>query len=334
MNDSSPPRVSPVPARSGSGPLAAWKGERPPAPAWFEAAVNTPHESRFVEVEGASIHYLRWGERHRPGLLLCHGNAAHANWWSFIAPFLAREYNVAALSFSGMGDSSWRESYSMETFAAEQMAVMEDAGMFAPAEPPVILAHSFGGFVTILAAALYGARLAGAVIADSPVNPPEPQSRGGPRRSVRPHKVYRTLKEALARFRLMPEQACENDFLLDYIARHSLRPMEGGWSWKFDPSIWRRFSIGDTASRMRAITCRFAIFYGEGSAIFPRETGRYMYHLLGRTVPVVEIPQARHHVMLDQPLAFVAALRTLLADWNHSLPLPGPPAAPGAPGAG
>jgi hypothetical protein len=24
--------------------------------------------------------------------------------------------------------------------------------------------------------------------------------------------------------------------------------------------------------------------------------------------------------MLDQPLAFVAALRALLADWNHSMP--------------
>jgi len=35
---------------------------------------------------------------------------------------------------------------------------------------------------------------------------------------------------------------------------------------------------------------------------------------------VIEIPQARHHVMLDQPLAFVAALRALLADWNHSRP--------------
>jgi hypothetical protein len=33
---------------------------------------------------------------------------------------------------------------------------------------------------------------------------------------------------------------------------------------------------------------------------------------------VVEIPEAQHHVMLDQPLALVAALRALLADWRHS----------------
>ena len=27
-----------------------------------------------------------------------------------------------------------------------------------------------------------------------------------------------------------------------------------------------------------------------------------------------------HHLILDQPLAFIAALRTLLADWEHSTP--------------
>jgi len=39
---------------------------------------------------------------------------------------------------------------------------------------------------------------------------------------------------------------------------------------------------------------------------------------LGRSAPMVEIPQAQHHIMLDQPLALVAALRALLADWEHS----------------
>ena len=31
--------------------------------------------------------------------------------------------------------------------------------------------------------------------------------------------------------------------------------------------------------------------------------------------PYVEIPEAEHHVMIDQPIAFVAALRALLAAW-------------------
>jgi len=300
-------------------PLAALAGAPPPAPAWFHETVAVKPESRFVEVDGARIHYLRWGDGTRPGLLLVHGNAAHAYWWSFIAPFLARDYNVAAMDLSGMGDSDWRtEGYTMEQFAREELAVCEDAGMFTPPEPPIIVAHSFGGFVTLLTGALYGERLAGTVIVDSPVNPPG-RPGGKPPLSNRPHKVYATLAAALARFRLLPPQTCDNLYLLDWVARHSLKETERGFSWKFDPAIWRDFSIGDIAARLKATKCRIAVFRGELSILLPPQIGEYMFNLLGRAAPVVEIPQAQHHIMLDQPLALVAALRALLADWEHSV---------------
>jgi hypothetical protein len=51
-----------------------------------------------------------------------------------------------------------------------------------------------------------------------------------------------------------------------------------------------------------------------------------MYDRLGRLAPVIEIPAAGHHVMLDYPLALVTGIRTLLSDWDHSTP-----AAPGEP---
>lgn len=299
------------------GPLASFHGEIPPAPDWFTNAIGMEPESHFVEVEGARIHYLRWGDCARPGLLLVHGNGAHAYWWSFIAPFLARNYNVAAMDLSGMGDSAWRTSYSMEMFAREQLAVAEDAGMFGLTEAPIIIGHSFGGFVTMLTGALYGERLAGTVIVDSPVNPPGRQGR--PPRDARPHRIYESMAAALARFRLMPPQTCDNPYLVDWVGRHSLKAVDGGFVWKFDPLIWRDFSIGDTAARLQATKCRIAIFRGENSVLMPPEIGEYVFNLLGRAAPVVEIPQAKHHVMLDQPLALVAALRALLADWDHSI---------------
>jgi len=305
------------------GPLAVLSGSPAPAPRWFaEAIAHQPH-SHFVTVDGARIHYLRWGDRTKPGLLLVHGNAAHAHWWDFIAPLMAREYNVAALDLSGMGDSDWRADYTMERFAREEIAVCEDAGMFVPSEPPIVVGHSFGGFVTILTGALYGERLAGTVIVDSPVNPPDRQG-GPPDRVIKPHHIYPSLAAALARFRLMPPQTSENLYLVDWVARHSLKEVvqengEPGFTWKFDPAIWRRFSIGDTAQRLRETRCRIAIFRGEHSVLLPPQIGEYMFNLLGRSAPVVEIPQAQHHIMLDQPLALVAALRALLADWNHSV---------------
>ncbi|MEQ8267500.1 MAG: alpha/beta hydrolase [Parvibaculum sp.] len=288
-------------------------------PGWFSRAIAVEPESRFVEVEGTKVHYLRWGDRAKPGLLLVHGNGAHARWWSFVAPFLAREYSVAAIDVSGMGDSGWREKYTIETFAEEQMAVCEDAGFFDGEEPPIIVGHSFGGFITILTGALYGDRLAGTVIVDSPVNPPD-RPGGPPNREFRPHRIYPTLGEAMGRFRLAPPQPCENRYIVDYIARHSLKEVEGGWTWKFDPAIWQRFNIGDMGARLAATRCRIAIMRGEFSVLLPAEIGDYMFSLLGSSAPVIEIPQSRHHVMLDQPLAFVAALRALLADWDHSAP--------------
>ncbi len=299
-------------------PLAGLAGASPSAPNWFHNAVSIEPERHYITVQGARIHYLRWGERSRPGLLLVHGNAAHAFWWSFIAPFLSRDYNVAAIDLSGMGDSEWRkDGYSMEGFARELFAVCDDAGMLAHAEPPVIVGHSFGGFITILAGALYGEHLSGTVILDAPVNPPD---RPRAPLTARAHHHYPTLTQALARFRLLPPQTCENLYLLDYVARHSLREIEGGFRWKFDPQIWRNFTIGDMAERLRDTNCRVAIFRGENSILMPPEIGDFMFNLLGRSAPVVEIPQAQHHVMLDQPLALVAALRALLADWHHSEP--------------
>ncbi len=199
-------------------PLAPFAGEVPPAPEWFGKALAHTPERSTVEVEGVAIEVLAWGERGKPGLLLMHGNGAHADWWSFIAPFFADTHRVAALSWSGMGRSGWRQQYSVELFTREALAAAEHAGLFDGATPPVFVGHSFGGMLTLGAAAAYGKRLAGAIIIDSPVRRPEDQWRGPPQRS-RPNAVYATLPEALARFRFAPPQACENPYIADYIAR-------------------------------------------------------------------------------------------------------------------
>jgi pimeloyl-ACP methyl ester carboxylesterase len=310
--------MSDAPVRT--GPLAAYAGTAPPQPEWFANAVASQAVSRHVTVARCPIHYLQWGKRGNPGLLLVHGNGAHAFWWSFIAPFFSEYFNVVAMDLSGMGDSGRREIYTMDHFVDEQIVVAEDAGLFEADRPPVIVAHSFGGFVTILTGALHGQRLGGVVIVDSPVSPPERRDDGPPKRELRPHRIYPDLASALARFRLAPDQPCENHFIVDFIARKSLIKVDGGWTWKFDPSIWTRFSIGDMAERLRSTRCRIALMRGELSDLMPHEVGEYMFNLLGRAAPVVEIPQARHHVMLDQPIAFISALRALLADWEHSSP--------------
>lgn len=288
------------------------------APRWFREAVATPHRSGFVEVEGCPIHYLAWGEGGRPGIVLVHGGAAHAHWWSFLAPLLMREYRVVALDLSGHGESGRREAYPRDTWAREVMAVAAHAGF---ERPPILVGHSMGGFVCITAASLFGDRLAGCVILDSPVRRPDPEAEEGARgRAFRNPKTYPSAEEALHHYRLVPEQPCENAYLLDHIARHSLHRTEAGWTWKFDPEIFRRFMPRAIHEILPTVRCRVALFRAEYGLVTP-DIGAYMYELLDRNAPVVEIPQAHHHLMLDQPLALVAALRAILADWEHSVPL-------------
>ena len=126
------------------GPLAAFNGAEPPAPTWFGSALSKAPERTFVNVAGANIESLTWGERGKPGLLLLHGNAAHADWYSFIAPFFADRFRVAAMSWSGMGGSDWRETYSVELFAQEALTIAETAGLFDGPGKPVFAAAMEG----------------------------------------------------------------------------------------------------------------------------------------------------------------------------------------------
>lgn len=286
-------------------------------PDWFRRALASPPEIRHVDSGGCDIHYLAWGRRGAPGLVFIHGGAAHAHWWSFLVPLLADSYRVAAMDLSGHGDSGRRSSYLLDDWVAEVMAVADDAGM---APRPVVIGHSMGGFVTIGTAAHHGDRLAGAVILDSPVAAPDPEMEAARQGQIFGRlRVYPDEASALARFRTVPEQENYLPYVIDHVARHSLRPCDGGYCWKYDPEI---FVPPRAASRelLPRVTCRVALFRAEHGLV-TEEIGQYMYELLGRVAPVVEIPEAGHHLMLDQPLLLLTALRTLLADWEHSSPL-------------
>jgi pimeloyl-ACP methyl ester carboxylesterase len=293
------------------------------APAWFLRALSLRPSHGEVAVEGARIHYLCWGDAGRPGIVFVHGGAAHAHWWGFIAPLFLPEYRIAAIDLSGHGDSDRRTGYPRELWAREVMAVADDAGF---AGPPIVVGHSMGGFVTMTTAAEYGERLAGAVILDSAVRLPDPEVEEGTRgKAFLNPKTYPDVETAVRHFRTVPDQPTSLPYVIDYVARESLvratDPETGapGVTWKFDPEVFRRMSPRPAHEVLPHISCRVALFRAEHGLVTP-DIGEYMYGLLGRNAPVVEIPEAYHHMMLDQPLSLVTGLRTLLADWEHSVP--------------
>jgi pimeloyl-ACP methyl ester carboxylesterase len=290
------------------------------APAWFDRAVSIPFTDEQVEVQGCDIHYLAWGAPGRRGLVFVHGGGAHAHWWAPLAASFSSEFRVAVVDLSGHGDSGHREVYQLDQWTDEVAAVAQDAGFDGL---PVIIGHSMGGFVTIATAARHPDRLDGVIVCDSPVADVDPEISAFHLREAfgRP-RTYADLDDAVAHFRTVPAQEHYLDYVIDYVARHSLKAVEGGWQWKFDRRIFEQFGGGMrsiAAPYLSDVYCRLALLRSECGLVTP-DIGASMFERLGRVTPVIEIPEAGHHAMLDQPLLLLTALRTLLGDWDHSDP--------------
>ena len=165
---------------------------------------------------------------------------------------------------------------------------------------------------------MHGNEIEGVIVADSPIRAPE---RGEEDKQRRPRmgnkRYYKDFDEALGRFRLMPAQPCKNDFLVEHIGRHSLKHEERGWCWKWDGSAMQNKRFGEPFHEYLAeARCRKAFIYGEKSKLVDNETLQFIRSLLGADPIVVGIPEAHHHIMLDQPLAFVTSVRGILAGWG------------------
>ena len=267
-----------------------------------------------------AIRSLAWGEPDRRGLVFVHGGGAHAHWWTHVAATFAAEFRVVAIDLSGHGDSGHRDAYALDQWTDEVVAVAETTQIDGL---PIVIGHSMGGFVTIATAARHGDRVDGVIVCDSPVAELDPEISAYHLREAfgRP-RTYPDLDDAVAHFRTVPAQEHYLDYVIDFVARHSLKEVTGGWQWKFDRRIFEQFGAGMrsvAAPYLEDVSCRLALLRSEYGLVTP-DIGASMYERLGRVTPVIEIPEAGHHAMLDQPLILLTALRTLLADWDHSEP--------------
>ena len=209
------------------------------APPWFSTALDFKSTSHQVKVQEAAINFQAWGEIGSGGIILVHGGAAHARWWDFIAPLLAPNTRVLAIDLSGHGDSERRDSYSLDLWAEEVMAVALAGGI---GESPIIIGHSMGGLVGIKAGRNFGSEIAGVIAIDSPVRRLSPENvDAAVGKDFGALRVYESKEDIVGRFRTIPEQATL-PFAQDYVASVSIREVSGGWVWKFDPNISRKAS--------------------------------------------------------------------------------------------
>ncbi|MEO7660699.1 MAG: alpha/beta hydrolase [Pyrinomonadaceae bacterium] len=104
--------------------------------------------SRFVKVDGATVHYQEFGDPAKPPMILIHGYTASAYVWKTVAPMLADAgFHVIAIDLIGFGYSekpSWFD-YSIQAQARMVSRFMNRLGI----GRATVVGSSYGGAVAL-----------------------------------------------------------------------------------------------------------------------------------------------------------------------------------------
>lgn len=305
-------------------------------PAWFTEALAAPRTSHAVNVPGDDgqacrivYHHFPYRGRGAPPqqLLFVHGGSACAHWWTHLIPSFLDMAEAVALDLGGMGESEHRASYSEECYVRELLAVAEHAGL----SRPLLVAHSFGGFVAAAAGALSPGRFSGALLVDSVVWAPGDELDYGSDAvmSLAARKVYPDFETLRSRFKLVPQDTHANPWIKEHLLRHSFIKVPGGYMWRYDPNR-RSLGVMYTNRRVREAVRNgfpFGVVFGEASLGWTTHRGRakgqremprdsramaFLRGALPQGTPFVGLPGATHHCMVDEPVAVAAALLALL----------------------
>lgn len=281
------------------------------APDWFVRSIESRPRHTDIEVDGCRVHLRLWGDRVRPTLILVHGGAAHSGWWDHIAPYFAETHYVVAIDLSGHGDSGRRQSYREAQWGEEVAAAASFAN---PHLEPTIVGHSMGGWVTVAAAVRDDLDPRRVVIIDSPLR----QSPINRVRQGRPDG-YASRDEILARFVTVPSQDSTLTYVQRHVALESIVRRDARWFWKFDPTASMRPELRQAPEDVNTLrrlvsekSCPITFLRSEQGLVPPLMAEQIRNLLAGRGT-IIELAEAGHHPMLDQPLALVSALRVLIA---------------------
>jgi pimeloyl-ACP methyl ester carboxylesterase len=270
----------------------------------------TARSERFTtpSLGGVFLHALHRGDASARPLVLLHGGGANAHWWDHLAPAFAERFHVVALDFRGHGDSDHPAALETGAFARDLEALLQHLG----AREPVLMGHSMGGHVALDHAAQNGQ--VRALVAIEVVRGAPSRERRAMRLALAARRTYRTREDATSRFRFLPPAPHASEALRASIAEHSVgQEPDGRFGFKFDP---RWFGIPSRRpAPLGGIRCPTLIVRGADSPLLSAE---------GAAAFAAEIPSARiavieaagHNLHLEQPEAFLAAVRPFL--WEHA----------------
>ncbi len=210
-----------------------------------------------------------------PPLLLLHGLAGSARWWSRNLESLGAAYHVRAIDLPAFGASSRRSRFRLERIPDQLAATMDRLGI----ERAVVVGHSMGGLIAARLAADHPARVDRLVLVDAAILSLDPlwwRDVSGPVRLLRwTHpSLVRVLGEDL--LRVGPVR----------LAQATRQLLRADWS--------------DALPRIQAPTL---VVWGEHDTLCPPAIGR----LIVERIPdarLVTIPGCGHNPMWERPSEF------------------------------
>jgi len=270
-----------------------------------------PYTSRYVDAGGLRLHYLDYGSAGKPPLLCVHGGAAHAHWFDFVASGLTDAYHVMAIDQRGHGDSARATDadYTYGRYAADLGEAIENLGL----DRLVLVGHSMGGMVSLLYAAKRPRRLGRLIVVDSTLRMTADRIARLRDIGERPGSSYASREEFIERYRLRPAGTTAAPHVIRHLAEHGSRQdADGLWRHKFDRDVYaKRETVDGLPAWGRVAVPALLIKGGLSERITPEiraEITAQCAHL-----EFAEVAGSDHHVTLDNPSGFVAALKAFLA---------------------
>ncbi len=265
--------------------------------------------SRFETLHGLRLHFLHAGPAGAPPVCFLHGGAAHAHWFDRVIPALVGRFHVISLDQRGHGESQWARppAYATEDFAGDLLALMDRLGW----ARMTLVGHSMGGHNAMGFAAWHPERTAGLVVVDARPSLPPASVRRMHERGRRPPRLHASEASAVASFRLLPRDTVADPTLLRHMARAGLARVDGGFTYRFDPTCYGDRRPVDCWPLLPRVSAPALVVRGEHSTVLPADMAARLRETLPRA-ELVEIPGAYHHLTLDAPAAFAAALDAFL----------------------
>jgi pimeloyl-ACP methyl ester carboxylesterase len=281
----------------------------------LEAAPDAPrpaaHADRYVQAGALRLHYLDYGREGRTPMLCVHGGAAHGHWFDYIAGSFNADHHVLALDQRGHGDSEWVDppAYSYEDYAADLDKFAQELDL----RDFVLIGHSMGGMVSLHYAVRHPGRVKKLIIVDTTINMGQDRINEMRELGSRRGSEYATQAELIARFRLRPGSTLALPEVVRHIAGFSARQFpDGAWRLKFDRNVYATRRRVDGTPFWSEIRIPALLVKGDHSH---RVTPQIQAEVKRRCpqIEFAEVARSDHHVTLDNPEGFAAAVRAFLA---------------------